>query len=184
MPFYPPEKRAQGFDVVRYRRRCGEPLGCFGGWAGSRTRRETGWLGSSSFCSALLGGSRHLTASMHRPLELGILATSWLLWHLGWHAIYQQPNPTAKTHQRPFPLPYPQSPCGDSSSPCGKKPFHTPTPNSRPAGPATQQGDEPPPDRLRAGARPSTCEDGPSKRAAGVGQGPYPFKPRLLLSSC
>ena len=27
----------------------------------------------------------------------------------------QQPNPTAKTHQRPFPLPYPQSPCGDSS---------------------------------------------------------------------
>ena len=36
---YPPKKRAQGFDVVRYRRRCGEPLGCFGVCAGSRTRR-------------------------------------------------------------------------------------------------------------------------------------------------
>ena len=32
MPFSPPEKRAQGFDVVRYRRRCGERLGCFGGY--------------------------------------------------------------------------------------------------------------------------------------------------------
>ena len=32
MPFYPPEKRAQGFDVVRYRRRCGERLGCFDGF--------------------------------------------------------------------------------------------------------------------------------------------------------
>ena len=30
MPFNPPKKRAQGFDVVRYRRRCGERLGCFG----------------------------------------------------------------------------------------------------------------------------------------------------------
>ena len=39
MPFFPPKKRAQGFDVVRYRRRCGERLGCFGVCAGSRARR-------------------------------------------------------------------------------------------------------------------------------------------------
>ena len=32
MPFSPPEKRAQGFDVVRYRRRCGERLVCFDGF--------------------------------------------------------------------------------------------------------------------------------------------------------
>ena len=77
MPFYPPEKRAQGFDVVRYRRRCGERLGCFGGYpatpglggAGERCLGASlfrlpservvgkGWLGSSGFCAALLGGS-------------------------------------------------------------------------------------------------------------------------------
>ena len=27
MPFNPPKKRAQGFDVVRYRRRCGPAVG-------------------------------------------------------------------------------------------------------------------------------------------------------------
>ena len=57
MPFSPPEKRAQGFDVVRYRRRCGERLGYFDVWAGSRTCRGVGWLGSNSFCAILLRDS-------------------------------------------------------------------------------------------------------------------------------
>ena len=45
MPFSPPKKRAQGFDVVRYRRRCGERLGCFGVCADSRTCRGVGEVG-------------------------------------------------------------------------------------------------------------------------------------------
>ena len=50
MPFNPPKKRAQGFDVVRYRRRCGEQLGCFGG---SPATPELGGV-----------GERYLTASV------------------------------------------------------------------------------------------------------------------------
>ena len=51
-------------------------------------------------------------------------------------------------------------------------PSRIPAPNPRRTGPATQQRDAPPPDRLRAGKRPSLCEDGPSTRAAVAGQGP------------
>ena len=85
MPFYPPEKRAQGFDVVRYRRRCGERLGCFGGYpatpglggAGERCLGASlfrlpsehvvgkGRLGSSGFCTALHGDSYCLAASRY-----------------------------------------------------------------------------------------------------------------------
>ena len=43
---FPAAKKGGGFAVVRYRRRCGERLGCFGVCAGSPARRGAGRAGS------------------------------------------------------------------------------------------------------------------------------------------
>ena len=186
MPFNPPKKRAQGFDVVRYRRRCGERLGCFGVCAGSRARR-----GKIVVCLAqlrqhpCLEHHRSMTTSQSLPCERevarrrrdgGILSC---FSKTTTHSYHPQPPHTAT--QNPSVSLTADSSLWQGSLFVVSSPAifaHKGTQPTSPHPPPTQRG--PQRSRWATAARPhsgracgrSTCEDGPSSERRAKGRAP------------
>ena len=90
---------------------------------GSHTRRGASGLGSHGYCANLLGGSHRLSASV-----FGLLCNAPIT------KAYCQNKLT------PIAIPYPQSPCGDSSLPAGRSLSASPKPTPAQRGPQRSRG--------------------------------------------